>query len=189
MSSYYEVQNPTKFNIKPITPYPPFTPTIPVGSVISFAGSVAPEQYFLCDGSTVSRIRYPALFEVIGEMYGAGDGTTTFNLPNLQGRIPVGQLAADPYFNAMASAGGVTDVTLTTAQIPSHDHTSNAVGGQGNLGLCIADGTNTATVADSSLGELNVFTTPRALTINNSGGGGSHTNVQPYVVMNYIIKY
>ena len=73
-------------------------------------------------------------------------------------------------------------------------------GGQGNLGLCIADGTNTVTSTDASSGELNVWTVPAALSINangvhthtftstNTGGGQSHTNVQPYVTVNYIIK-
>jgi microcystin-dependent protein len=213
MSSYYEVQNPTNFNIKPFTPLPTPTHPVPPGSIIAYAGLNPPELYFLCDGREVSRILYPHLFNAIGTLYGSGDGTTTFNVPNLQGRIPVGQKDGSSYFSTIADSGGVDDVTLTTDQMPSHNHngitnsngshthTSNSIGGQGNLGLCIADGTNTVTSTDGSSGELNVWTTPRALTINsdgahvhnfttnNSGSGLSHSNVQSFVTMQYIIKY
>lgn len=142
-----------------------------------------------------------------------GDGTTTFNVPNLQGRFPVGQKDGSSYFSTIAQSGGSDDIVLTADQMPvhnhtgitnsngAHTHTSSAVGGQGNLGLCIADGTNTVTSTDASSGELNVWTTPRALTINsngdhvhnfttnNSGNSMPHSNVQSFVTMQYIIKY
>jgi len=60
--------------------------------------------------------------------------------------------------------------------------------GQGNLGLVIADGTNTATSTDPSVGEINVWTTPRALSINSTGGGGAHANMAPFLALNFIIK-
>ena len=207
--SFYSVQNPDNFVIHPTNP--PFI--YPAGVISPYAGTAAPEGFLLCNGNAVSRSTYAALFNIIGTSYGSGNGTTTFNVPNMIGRVPVGCQPESGYFNALGDQGGVTDVTLSVGQMPSHNHngttdsagththTSNAVGGQGNLGLCIADGTNTATVTDPNAGQLNLWTTPRTLTINadgshvhtfisnNTGNNESHTNVQPYIVVNYIIKY
>lgn len=84
-----------------------------------FAGSVAPQGYLLCDGSAVSRTDYADLFTVIGTTYGAGDGSTTFNVPNLSGRVVIGVSST----HALASTGGAETVTLQTANLPSHTHT------------------------------------------------------------------
>lgn len=210
---------------------------MPPGSVVPFAGSVAPGGYLLCDGSAVLRSRYPLLFAAIGTTYGAGNGTTTFNLPNLQGRVISGRDSGQTEFDTLGETGGQKTHTLTVGEIPAHSHTgttdssgahthtgttdsagahthtSNATGGQGNYGLAVADGTNTAVNVDASQGELNLWTTPGALSINSAGahthafttasagththtftsnqtgGGGAHNNLQPYMVMNYIIKW
>jgi microcystin-dependent protein len=111
----------------------------------------------------------------------------------------------------LGSTGGAENHTLTTGEMPSHTHTgttdsggahthsSNATGG--SLGLAYSDGNNTVTSADYTNGELNVWTTPRALTINSdgshthtfttgaSGAGGAHNNMQPFIVLRYLIKY
>src|SRR5690606_11752046 len=76
-----------------------------------------------CDGSAVSRTDYADLFEVIGTSYGVGDGSTTFNLPNLQGRVPVGLDTGQTEFNALGKTGGAKTHTLTIDQMPSHSHT------------------------------------------------------------------
>ena len=128
------------------------------------------------------------MFSAIGYTYGGSGGS--FNIPDIRGRIPVcvgtgSGLTA----RTLAQTGGEESHTLTTNEMPSHSHTSNATGGQGNLGLAIADGSNTVTSADSSQGELNVWTTPRALTINNTGGGAAHNVMQPFIVLRYLIKY
>jgi microcystin-dependent protein len=168
---------------------PPYS-MVPVGNVSAFAGVTAPVGYFLCDGSAYSRTLYSNLFNVIGTIYGVGDGLSTFNVPNLKGRFPVGLDASQTEFDVLAETGGAKTHTLTVSEMPSHTHTHNAMtGGQGQRGLCIADGTNTVTALDSSLGELNVGTTPSALMINNTGGSQAHNNLQPYIVMNYIIKF
>ena len=172
----------------------------------------------------MSRTRYAALFSVISTIYGSGNGSTTFNLPNMRSRFPIG---ADSTYS-LASTGGSTQENLTNInQIPlhnhgindpghshgvsdpGHNHSSNAIGGQGNLGLCIANGANTATETDSSGGELNVWTTPFALSINNQttgltvnsqttgittqNNGASPTSpfdiLNPYLALNYIIKF
>jgi len=167
----------------------------PVGSVLVYAGSSAPSGWLLCNGSEVSRTTYSKLFNIIGTTYGGGDGTTTFNLPNLQDRIPVGKGTTNATIGA---AGGQDSVTLTTNELPTHSHTassadagshnhtgststngshthsSNAVGGFGQPGLYYYDGNGTAGSIDSSFnGEINNYVSA-ALTIN-SAGDHSHT--------------
>jgi len=182
----------------------------PPGSIFQYAGSVSPTGYFVCDGSAVSRRDYEALFLIIGTIYGSGDGSTTFNLPNLKGKFPVGYDSSQTEFDNLNESGGAKTHTLTISEMPSHNHngltqssgihthvitdpghthgitdpshthsitdpshthSSNAIGGQGNYGLAIADGTNTVTSTDSSSGELNVWTTPGSLTINSNTTG------------------
>ena len=90
------------------------------GRIFPYGGTTAPEGYLMCDGSAVSRTEYSALFAVIGTTFGAGNGSTTFNLPNLQGRVPVGKDGS----HALGTTGGSETVTLTKEQsgLPAHGH-------------------------------------------------------------------
>lgn len=161
---------------------------VPVGAVIAYGSSTAPKGWLSCLGQEVYRGDYPDLFAVIGTTYGAGDGTTTFNLPNLSGRVVVGQGSGSGLTSrSMGATGGAETHTLTTGEIPSHSHTSNATGG--GLGLMTANGLNTAAEVDSSAVEPNLYAAPAALSIDNEGGGGAHNNMQPFAVLNYIIRY
>ena len=90
----------------------------PAGIIMPFAGTVAPENYLFCDGSAVSRMTYATLFGVIGTTFGAGDGSTTFNVPDLSGRVPLGVSQA----HALGSTGGSETVTLTESELPAHVH-------------------------------------------------------------------
>ena len=90
----------------------------PAGVVITYAGSTAPEGWLLCDGSAVSRDTYATLFDVIGTTYGVGDGSTTFNVPNLSGRVVIGPSQS----HALGSTGGSETVTLVESELPSHSH-------------------------------------------------------------------
>lgn len=83
-----------------------------------FAGTVAPQGCLLCDGSAVSRTTYADLFSVIGTIYGAGDGSTTFNIPDLSGKVVLGVSNS----HSLGSTGGSETVTLTSDQLPSHVH-------------------------------------------------------------------
>lgn len=87
------------------------------GLIRMYAGSVAPEGYLMCDGSAVSRDQYSGLFDVIGTTFGVGDGATTFNLPDLSGKVPMGNSQT----HALASSGGSETVALT--DLPAHIHT------------------------------------------------------------------
>ncbi|MGE0229322.1 MAG: phage tail protein [Dehalococcoidia bacterium] len=95
----------------------------PIGEITMYGGSAAPSGWLLCDGSAVSRATYADLFAAIGVNYGAGNGSTTFNLPNLVGRFPVGLNASDSDFNALSDTGGSKNHSHTTA---SHTHTTPA---------------------------------------------------------------
>lgn len=83
-----------------------------------FAGTTAPHGCLFCDGSAVSRTTYAALFDVIGTTYGAGDGSTTFNIPDLSGRVVIGVSNS----HALGTTGGSENVTLTADQLPAHTH-------------------------------------------------------------------
>ena len=83
-----------------------------------FAGTVAPENYLFCDGSAVSRTTFATLFGVIGTTFGAGDGSSTFNLPDLSGRVPLGVSQS----HALGTTGGSETVTLTESELPAHVH-------------------------------------------------------------------
>lgn len=89
-----------------------------IGSIIAYPSGTIPENHLVCDGSAVSRTTYAELFDVIGETYGAGDGSTTFNLPNLSGRVAVG--VASGYL--LGATAGDETVTLQTTQIAAHNH-------------------------------------------------------------------
>lgn len=90
-----------------------------VGCIYMYGGSVAPSGFLLCDGSAISRTTYSELFSVIGTTYGVGDGSTTFNLPLMEGRVVIG---VSVYY-ALGATGGTESVTLTEEELPAHYHT------------------------------------------------------------------
>lgn len=164
-----------------------------VGEIRLFAGNYAPLNWHFCDGTLVPISENPTLYNLIGTTYG-GDGVNTFGLPNLLSRVPVhqGTLANGPTFT-IGQIGGVEEVTLTTQQMPSHSHLMYAsTSGQvpGPSGNVIPAQASTAT------GTANVYSpappvqgeTLHPATIGNDGGSQPHTNLQPYLAMNYIIS-
>ena len=95
---------------------------IPIGSVLQYASDTIPNKYLLCNGQAISRTTYSKLFAIIGTTYGSGNGSSTFNVPNLKTRIPVGKDSSDSEFSTLGKTGGAKTHTLTTAQLPSHNH-------------------------------------------------------------------
>ena len=157
--------------------------TLPVGSVISYIKAIAPENWLVCDGSAVSRTDYSELFNVIGTTFGTGDGSTTFNLPNLKGKTIVGLDNSDTDFNAIGKVLGEKTHTLTVAEIPSHNHSMGSFNQYNDgTGGSFAESEKvgrTTSGADGSKGINPIF---------NTGGSKEHNNIQPSFVLCYIIK-
>ena len=214
---------------------------VPAGIVSAFAGVTAPAGWLMCYGQAVSRTEYSALFTALSTTYGAGDGSTTFNIPDLRGRAiagidnmggsDAGRLSTA---NTLGTATGTETVTLASTEIPAHSHPNTLTGtttfasdghthaGQGSLGAAIGatggnpsaigyvagtasggPGTSTYTVIGTNVGAqaFNHYTPVYGSTAansasasvgisnaNNTGGGGAHSNMQPTIVLNYIIR-
>lgn len=139
------------------------------GFIYPFAGGNVPDGFLLCNGSSYSRTAYPELFAAIGTTWGAGDGSTTFNVPNLAERVPVG--AGGGY--ALGATGGEATHILTVDEIPAHTHGLRQASEEGTPGY-LPRYTNT------TWGPTERMST-------NTGGGKAHNNMQPYSVCNYII--
>jgi len=151
------------------------------GSIQMFAGSVAPEGFFICDGSAVSRLDYANLFNVIGITYGNGDGSTTFNIPNFKGKVPVGHDDSQTEFDTLGKTGGEKTHLLTSAEsgLPAHSHSVNPTPvietGSNEWGFNGGDATRKRMTS----------------TYNNTAQNASqsHNNLQPYISINYLIKH
>lgn len=167
------------------------------GVVQLYAGSTAPNGWLICNGQAVSRTTYAALFAVIGTTYGAGNGSTTFNVPNLVNKTVRGS-------NSLGKTGGADTVTLSTANIPAHSH---------GVGTLTTNNTGAHTHKTSS---SNTYGNGKYTFTHDSGGGpdewnlvtesaGAHTHTisgttasvgsgsavtitNPYVMLHYIIK-
>ena len=236
----------------------------PAGIISQFAGETAPNGYLLCQGQAISRTTYANLFNVISTKYGVGDGSTTFNLPDLRGRVPVGLSPSDNDFKTLGSKGGEKAHTLTVQEMPSHNHsatlTINSGGAHTHSASSNSTGAHTHSVSGSAASagahthEMNQSTFNKldtqygltssypayndrvignngtssvstrtagahthtvsgtaasngahshtitvnsggshshtgSVSIGNAGGGQAHNNMQPYIVLNYIIKY
>ena len=154
----------------------------PTGTVIDFAGTVEPSGYLFCYGQTLSRTTYADLFGVIGTTYGAGDGSTTFLVPDCRGRVIAGKddmggVSADRLTDQnggldgdlLGDAGGAETHLLTEAEMPSHTHDYRKLGGGG---------------VDAGSGD-NLLSSQAT---DPTGGDAPHNNVQPTLVLNKIIK-
>lgn len=145
---------------------------VPAGAMIMWPSNVIPTGWLVCQGQAISRVTYAGIFAVTGTTWGAGDGVTTFNLPNPQGRCPMGVSTSDSSFY-LAVTGGEKNHTLVVGEIPAHHHDV-----QLNLNAINVQNAATAYIG-ATAGSWNTADT---------GGGGAHNNLAPYLSINLIIK-
>jgi microcystin-dependent protein len=165
---------------------------IPTATIIPWSSSSVPTGFLECNGANVSRSTYSALFAIIGTTYGAGDGSSTFGLPDLQDNVCIGKsnnkaLASTMGANTVTATGNIggstANATLSTAQLASHTHNTN-VGNFGGMGA----------IPRTKAGGQSIST-------NSAGSGGGHSHnmsanfsgtassvVQPFLTIVYIIK-
>ena len=155
---------------------------LPPGVIVPYGVSTAPTGFLLCNGQAVSRTTYSALFAIVSSLYGAGNGSSTFNVPDLRGRFIAGWDAGTSVLTSVtagmivgspiATVGGTQAVQLTVDQIPDHEHTytrysSKAGGNEGGGGVWMNDNT---------------------VSTGGKGGDGYHSNIPPAMILNFIIK-
>mgnify|MGYP004448810797 CR=1 FL=1 len=156
------------------------TGLLPTGAILPYGVTAAPTGYKLCDGSAHTRTgtSTSALFTVIGTLYGVGNGSTTFNVPDLAGKFMAGigsgltsVTAGMIVGTTIGNTGGVQAVTLTEAQMPAHEHglaTQGPFVGGGSSNLAYTSGTNVNT--------------------GSTGDTGAHSNIPPSLIVQFIIK-
>jgi microcystin-dependent protein len=154
----------------------------PTGTLQMTAAAAGLAGWLLCDGAAYPRAEYSALFAVIGTAWGAGDGSSTFNVPDLRGRAPMGAgTGAGLSPRAVGQRGGEEAHTLIVGELAAHQHklrkTDQALG-SGGLGVTL--------VGDSPGYEAGVEWNVGY--IEATGGGAAHNNMQPFAVVNYLIK-
>ena len=173
---------------------------IPTGTIVPWTTASVPSGFLECAGAAVSRSTYAALFAIIGTTYGAGDGSTTFNVPNLQDNVAIGKSptkavgttgGANTVTPTGNIAGSTANATLSSPQLASHKHSVNKTvqgGGAQSNGVIPSGGSN-------------INAQPFTDFVANTGSGGGHSHnmsanfsgtansvVQPYLTVMYIIK-
>jgi len=153
----------------------------PVGSITMYGGSSAPSGWLYCNGQAVSRSIQSDLFAAIGTTFGNGDGSTTFNLPDLRDRFPLGDNSngggdagrVDNFNTNVGDDGGSAEHQLTEAEMPSHNHKYGDVD------------TTSETSADAV---ASAFSIARNHTTSSTGGDQAHNNMPPFLAVSFIIK-
>lgn len=152
-----------------------------IGEIRIFAGNFPPAGWMFCEGQLLPISENEALFQLIGTTYG-GDGESTFALPDLRGRLPIHQ--GNGFI--LAETGGVEEVTLTTAQIPAHNHVpmgSSQAGFSNTPGSCVWATTPTPAYLQGGLKQP-----MHPASLASEGGSQPHENRMPYLCVDFIIS-
>ncbi|MEM1269606.1 MAG: tail fiber protein [Bacteroidota bacterium] len=162
-----------------------------IGEIRMFAGDFAPRGWAFCDGQLLATSQNDALFSLLGTIYG-GDGRTTFGLPDLRGRVPV-HAGSGPALTPrpLGQKSGFETVTLTTNEMPVHNHNMNVRNEPGTS----PDPSGRILAGSARVGRNSRVDTPYAGTPDTNmandvslvGGSQSHTNIQPFLAVHYII--
>jgi microcystin-dependent protein len=157
---------------------------VPTGSLIMWPSNTIPTDWKLCNGAAISRVTYGTLFSLLGTTFGAGDGSTTFNLPDYRNKMPYGADAV-----VVGATGGSADSIVVshthtaTVTDTGHSHAVNAVGFTGSGGYTLAGGAGQPQVTSTSSA-----TTGISVANSTTGTSGTNANLPPYLGINFIIK-
>jgi microcystin-dependent protein len=180
---------------------------VPAGAMMAYAGTTEPAGWLFCYGQAISRTTYARLFAAISTTHGTGDGSTTFNVPDIRGRVIAGQddmggtsadrltgVSGSVNGDTMGATGGAETVTLTEAQLAAHTHSASlsVTGSVNNVGALSTGGALTHNVTDSAGDEAASavsITGTASGTTGSAGSGSAHNNVQPTIIQNFIIKF
>jgi microcystin-dependent protein len=160
-----------------------------VGEIRMFAGNFAPAGWQFCDGSILAISNYETLFNLIGTTYG-GDGQSTFAVPDLRGRLPMHMGTGAGNTVTIGQSSGAENVTLTTQQIPTHNHPLLATA----TGSVLSPSNAMPALASGGVNGLQTYAAPPASTtlvpasIKNDGGNQPHANIQPFLCVSFIIS-
>lgn len=168
---------------------------VPIGTIIMWTtANSTPSPFWTCNGQEMPRNGYPKLFAVIGTTYGSGDGSTTFNVPNMQGRVPVGYVPnnADSNFQNMGQTGGVESVTLSVANLPSHSHGVSDPGhshGWSDYNTRNFSATGGGQPAPNPYSRTGAETggSGTGISIQSTGSGAAFSTLPPYMTIKYLI--
>lgn len=174
---------------------------IPIGGIILACGSIESTKFFWCNGQAISRTTYATLFALIGTAYGVGDGTTTFNLPDLRDRFPLG--VGGSIGPAFGNTGGATTETLSVSEMPLHTHVvTSVVTDPGHLhqkslthSSIAVDNTGSTRVDIYGTGDdvgSNTSTNPTGISVasteTSQGGGAAHSILNPYIALKFVVR-
>ena len=189
----------------------------PPGVILQWAAAAAPAGFVNCDGSAISRTGYAALYAIISTTYGIGNGSTTFNIPNLVGRMAVGRNSGDGNFSSLGTRSGLSYAQLGLSELPSHSHSMTdpghnhglndpsghfhiysapynaytAQGGQsGNNGQSLTYVSNFPSCRTDGVAQTGITlnSAQTGVSVNSTGNISAFSILNPYIVLNYIIK-
>ena len=162
-----------------------------IGEVKLFAGTFAPRGWYFCEGQLLAIQEHTTLYSIIGDQFG-GDGRTSFGLPDLRGRTPIGVGTGKGLTPRYASQyGGFERIALSVAQMPSHNHTINCdMTSVDRSKVDTPEGKIPAKTADKNYGsDMTGGHQMHEKAVNSAGGGAVHENMQPWLALHYIICY
>lgn len=179
--------------------------TVPIGAIMPYSSSYIPENWLECNGQAISRTTYADLFTRIGTTFGQGDGSTTFNVPNFNGRVPVGYgqgtdgNGTSVDFTPLGSTGGEYSHQLSVNELPSHDHMGRTYSKNYNAGVTIPqyrsyarsyypDSDDLGKWKFSGSGAISGGEINSTVETDRTGSNYKHNNVQPFITTKYIIK-